>query len=98
MKVITAILEYYEYYPPLFWRHFVPWFVLKWIDKHSEFCWSSMVMWKLGYDGEDWEWRVKDGCFQWYPKNIFSVVKPCFCGKYPRGDWGRKEKEASNDE
>ena len=49
-----------NYTPPLWVRHFTPWWVLNFINAHLPTCWTGMVMWKQGYD---WEWWPNSGCF-----------------------------------
>jgi hypothetical protein len=47
--------------PPLFFRHFLPWRFLYWLDKRVPVCWAGVVMWKQGY--KDWSWWPSCTCF-----------------------------------
>jgi len=59
-----------RYTPPFWMRHFLSWRVLQWISDHSDTCWTNMVMWKLGYEYENW-WP-SPSCFKPYD----------YCGKF----------------
>lgn len=55
--------------PPMWLRHVLPWWLLKWISAHSRVCWVAMVQWKDGYP--DWRWSDLSDC-----------DPDCYCGKY----------------
>src|SRR5882762_275932 len=56
--------------PPKWARYCVSWKVLNWISAHYDTCWANMVMWKLGYDYENW----------WPNPNCFKPTD--YCGKF----------------
>lgn len=52
----------------------MPWWLLCFINRHSGYCWTAMVMWKLGYG---WEWERMTDC------EIYKDMS-CYCGKRVR--------------
>lgn len=58
--------------PPSWLRHFLPWWLLHYLDRRYRLCWTGVAMWKMGY-----EWS-------WGPPNptCFGDGEPtCYCGK-----------------
>ncbi len=53
-------------------RHIISWRRLNWINDHFNYCWTGMVMWKLGYD---WSWERSSTCFT-------DEDERCYCGKF----------------
>ena len=72
---------------PLWLRHLVPWKVLVWVDRYSNICWDSVVMWKMF--GDDGGLRVTARCFDSRPVQYdycakFCVETWCATGKLKR--------------
>jgi len=72
-----------RYTPPRWMRRVISWKVLNWISDHSDTCWSNMVMWKLGYDCENW-WpsaacfKPYDYCHKFDGKPLPEIPDPVF--------------------
>ena len=66
--------------PPLWMRHIIPWFVLRWLDDRLDTCWTGIVMWKLGYDWVS-GWNVCAGsCFNLDAGHELNQYD--YCGKF----------------
>jgi hypothetical protein len=59
-----------RYSPARWMRHLLSWRILRWINDHTDVCWTNVVMWKLGYDRENW----------WPNRNCFHPYD--YCGKF----------------
>lgn len=55
-------------------RHITPFWVLGIIDRVFNLCWHKMVLWKMGYDINNWQ--VEDRCFMGSPDGWD------YCGKH----------------
>jgi hypothetical protein len=64
---------------------YTPWWVLHLIDRLTPLCWTSMVMWKLGYGDSGWNWWPHESCFNLTPPVRDDLDLCDYCGKFDKG-------------
>ena len=60
--------------PPDCLNRVTPWWLLNWINHHTDTCWTLMVMWKMY--GEEDSWWPTSMCFAATPERYD------YCGKF----------------
>ena len=57
-------------------QRIIPWWLLRFVNRHTNTCWAHMVMWKMY--GDDWSsWRIAASCWGGREGQEYD-----YCGRY----------------